>query len=416
MSASPIAVTEDLVVVRGPALLSDAAAPLDLAGHRERHGRPALLDAAALTAMTEAAAVRGRGGAGFPFARKLRVAADHRRRTRRPVVVVNASEGEPASAKDAALATTAPHLVLDGAAVTAHALGAREVHVVLPGDRPRARALLAAAVAERDDDRLDWHLQVAEPHFVAGQSAAVLELLAGRPGLPVTSAQPAAVSGHRRRPTLLSNAETWAHVGLLALEGLRPTLARGTPDEPGTTLLTVHAPGRPVTVREVEHGTPLVAVLPSHAAGRPVLVGGFHGTWATWETIRSATVSAPGLRGRGVALGAGVVVVPDHAECVLRLTERIVGHLAGQSAGRCGPCFNGLPALARAVAGLHAGDAAAHAEAERLSGVVTGRGACAHPDGTARLVGSLLRALPEEVDAHLAGGCTGRRDLRVVAS
>lgn len=416
MTASPVAITEDLTIVPGPALLRDVDEPLDLAGHRTRNGALPRMDVDTLVTLAEAAGVRGRGGAGFPFARKLRATAEHRGRTRRPVVVVNASEGEPASAKDAALAMVAPHLVLDGAAVTARALDAREVHVVVPGDRPRARALLTAAVAERDDDRLTWHVHVAAPRFVAGQAHAVLELLAGRAGLPVTAWQPAAISGHRGRPTLLSNAETWAHIGLLALEGLRPTLSRGTLAEPGTTLLTVHALGRPVTVREVEHGTLLTDALGARAAGSPVLIGGFHGTWATWASLRTARVSASGLRAQGIGLGAGVLIAPGRAACTLELTEQIVDHLAAQSARRCGPCFNGLPALADAVRGIRAGTPGARGEAARISGVVAGRGACAHPDGTVRLVASLLEVLADEVDAHEQGACRGETGPREVAS
>ena len=122
-----------------------------------------------------------------------------------------------------------------------------DVHVVLPGDRPRTRGLLAEAVAARTDRDLRWQTHTASPVFVAGQARAVIELIEGREGLPVTSWVPEAVAGVRGRPTLLSNAETWAHVGLLALEGLAPTLARGTREEPGTTLLTVSAPGLPPT-------------------------------------------------------------------------------------------------------------------------------------------------------------------------
>lgn len=414
MNASPLPVTERLRISPGPALLRDAGAPPDnLIAHRGRHGTPLHLDVEALASLAEAAGVRGRGGAGFPFARKLRTAAQHAHVGRRPVVVVNASEGEPASAKDAALSRVAPHLVLDGAVTAARALGAREVHVVVPEDRPLARAQLATAVAERGDARVDWRVHVAPPRFVAGQARAVLELLAGRPGLPVTSWQPEAIRGHRRRPTLLSNAETWAHVGLLATEGLAATLGRGTVAEPGTTLLTVHGPAATPHVVEVEHGTPLGTVLgtvlgtllPAGTLGGPVLLGGFHGTWAGPEAVATARVSASGLREQGLALGAGVVIALGDDECPVELTARIVTHLAAQSAGRCGPCFNGLPALARAVTDLAAGHRGARGDVERLSGLVAGRGACAHPDGTTRLVASLMTALPAEVGAHERRAC-----------
>lgn len=416
MKRSLLEITEDLAISPGPGLLRHAAAPLDLAAHRTHYGDLPQLDLVDLLALVDAARVRGRGGAGFPFGRKLRAAADHAGAVRRPVVVINASEGEPASAKDAALAEVAPHLVLDGAAVAAGALGARDIHVVVPGDRPRARAFLTEAVRERTDRRLKWHVHVAEPRFVAGQARAVLELMAGRPGLPVTAWKPEAMDGHRGRPTLLSNAETWAHVGRLALVGLRTALTEGTTDEPGTTLLTIHAPGRPVSVVEVEHGARLVDVLPASARGGPVLIGGFHGTWATWDTIASSRVSASHLKERGATLGAGAVICLGPDGCALEVTAQVVAHLAGQSARRCGPCLNGLPALSKAVTGLLDGTPGSRGEAERLAGVVTGRGACAHPDGTARLVSSLLGALGSEVDAHAERACTGGTTLREVAS
>ena len=93
-------------------------------------------------------ALRGRGGAAFPFATKLR-RWPRARRSRRPVIVVNLSEGESASSKDAALSLTRPHLVLDGAVATARALGAREIHVVLPAERAFAGRRMREAVAER---------------------------------------------------------------------------------------------------------------------------------------------------------------------------------------------------------------------------------------------------------------------------
>ena len=141
-----------------------------------------------------------------------------------------------------------------------------------------------------------------------------------------------------------------------------------------------------------------------------MLVGGFHGSWATWPTLQAARVSVPGMAALGVPLGAGVLVDPGQ-ECPVAFTSRVVDYLAGQSARRCGPCRNGLPALAGAVraaadgvagvAGVADGEPAA-----RLAALVTGRGACAHPDGTARLVRSMLTVLADELAAHAAGRCS----------
>ncbi|WP_083707379.1 NADH-ubiquinone oxidoreductase-F iron-sulfur binding region domain-containing protein [Intrasporangium flavum] len=410
----------DLFVHEGPLLLRHLGAPADLASHRARSGPLPTPDLPALVTLLSDAAVRGRGGAGFPLVRKLTTAARGRRRA---VVVVNAAEGEPDSGKDSALLRTTPHLVLDGAAVLARALGAREVHVVTGIDRADTTRSARAALAERDDRRLRWSHRAAAARFVSGQARAVVELLEGRDGLPVTAWEPAAVRGLHGRPTLLSNAETFAHVAVLVREGPGAYASLGTADEPGTTLLTVSGrlptagtptddrvrvdsdPGPQARVIEVAHGTPFSHLLhPAELAG-PVLLGGFHGTWVEGHVLADLPVSAAGLRRRGLTLGAGVVLPLGARACPVRATAAVTAYLAGESAGRCGPCVNGLPALADAIRCLADGEDT-RPRLHELCGVLPGRGACAHPDGTTRVVRTLLAHLGRHVHAHLSGRCS----------
>ena len=123
------------------------------------------------------------------------------------------------------------------------------------------------------------------------------------------------------------------------------------------------------------------------------------------DRLATAPLSVARLRDMGVALGAGVVHLPPAEHCPVRCTAEIIGVLAAESAGRCGPCRFGLPALGAAVARLAAGRADP-SEVERLAALVTGRGACAHPDGTVRLVRSLLDVARDEVQNHAAGRCS----------
>ena len=393
------------VVLPGPVLLEGISAGPGLAAHRRRFGRVPAPVADELIALAREVNLRGRGGAGFPAAIKLASAA-----RRKAVVVVNASEGEPASHKDAVLLVLAPHVVLDGAAAVAHALKTREVHVVVPSEPASARSGVEKALGERVDsgEGLRWELHSAEPWFVAGQAQAVLQLLAGKKNLPVTAWQPEAVSGHKRRPTLLSNAETFAHLGHLARVGANGYAAFGTPAEPGTTLVTLRGDGGDPEVREVAFGTPLADVLTHPEMAQPLLIGGYHGTWLTPAQLPGLTVSRREMTAAGATLGAGVLLPLAEGLCPLKRTEAIVDYLAGQSARRCGPCFNGLPAMAEAVRDLvhRAGPVA---PVEELCGLVAGRGACAHPDATARLVTSMLTSFPEEVDAHAMGDCPAAR-------
>ena len=403
MNAPPVPYPDEIRVHPGPALLAGIERGPSLTAHLQQYGDLAWVDVDTLLELVNGVALRGRGGAAFPFARKLETVAGRARRSRRPVVVVNLSEGESASSKDAALALTRPHLVLDGAVATARALGATEIHVVLPAERAFAGRRMREAVAERSGGP-PLLLHTAEPRFVAGQSTAVIELISGRPNLPVTSWRPDAVSGLDGRPTLLSNGETWAHVGLLVLQGGASFRRLGNAAEPGTALLTVTGSHRLPHVHEVEYGARLRDVLPDDAAGAPALIGGFHGSWAAWPTVANARVSVPGMRLLGVPLGAGVVHAPGPSVCPLALSARIVAYLAGQSAGRCGPCLNGLPALSAAMDRVTNGHGG-RARLEELAQLVVRRGACAHPDGTVRLVRSVFAALPGEVSAHAAGGC-----------
>jgi len=393
----------DLVVAVGPRLLRGVATGPSLAEHRALWDEPRPVDAAELASRTERAGLRGRGGAGFPFSRKLMTAVESGRRRS---VVVNAAEGEPGSAKDSALMLTAPHLVLDGADVVAGALDCSTVTVVVPRERAAVGESLARAVEERRGD-VAYEVQATGGTFVGGQARAVIELLEGRENLPVTTWAPEAVSGVKGRPTLLSNAETFAQVGAICALGVNAYLAEGLPEEPGTTLLTVAGDSPGGVVLEVPFGVELARVLAycGYGGDGPVLMGGYHGAWLPAEEVRRRRVSAPDLASAGAAIGAGVVLPLDPSTCPVQITASIVTYLAAHSARRCGPCRNGLPALAETLGELAGSNLVSSTRAKELVALVTGRGACAHPDGTARLVRSLFRAFPTEVAAHERGRC-----------
>ncbi len=397
----------DISVVAGLRLLAGVREGPGLAAHRRLWRRPERLTTTELIELTRALDVRGRGGAGFPFARKLETTVQSGKRG--ASVVVNAAEGEPGSAKDSALLLTAPHLVLDGAALVARALDVTTVHVVVAGERPAAAAAIESAIGEVESG-IGFTVHATSGGFVGGQARAVLELLSGRPNLPVTAWTPEAVNGLRGRPTLLSNAETFAQVAVAAALGVDEYTRYGTAEQPGTTLVTVGGDGSSGVVLEVPFGVSLAEVL-EHCGfdpGAPLVVGGYHGTWLAAADVGSRRIARADLAAAGATIGAGVLLPVDRGACPVTLTARVVAYLAGQSARRCGPCLNGLPALADACTALATGHAGPEVmtRIDSLVGVLPGRGACAHPDGTVRLVRSLVKVFPYEVEAHVHGGCS----------
>jgi len=173
------------------------------------------------------------------------------------VVVVNGTEGEPTSAKDALLLTRAPHLVLDGAVLAAAAIGASEIHVTA---HAHALPVLAAALRERRE-RADIHLTARATGYVAGEETAVLAHLEGRPALPRLTPPLPAQRGYRRRPTLVQNVETVARMALIARHGADWFRSAGTLERRGTMLATVSAAVRAPGVYEVEPGIPFERLL-----------------------------------------------------------------------------------------------------------------------------------------------------------
>jgi NADH:ubiquinone oxidoreductase subunit F (NADH-binding) len=363
------------------------------------------LDARQLVALVEEAGLTGRGGAGFPTARKLLGVAGHV-----PVVLGNAMEGEPLSSKDAVLLSRSPGLVIDGLSLVGAALGARRVLLATGPEVPSGAAREAAR-----NTRVE--VLPLTGGFVAGQESALVNQVNGRAGLPSDGLVPVYRRGVDGRPTVVLNAETLAQVALIARYGADWFRTLGTPADPGTFLTSITGSTSTVVahpgVLEVARGVPLRAALA--AAGTDfdqvaaVLVGGYHGAWVPGSQLDALLTRADLARFDAVP-GAGIVHVLDRAMCPLELSATVARYLAGQSARQCGPCVNGLPRMSQTLQQLAVPGAPAElvAEVDRLRRLVHGRGACAHPDGTARFVASTMRIFAEHVEDHLRGECHAR--------
>lgn len=363
----------------------------------------------ALLAEIDASGLRGRGGAGFPTARKLRAIA-----LRDGVIVVNGTEGEPASRKDRMLACTAPHQVIDGAVLAAHASRARQVHICVSRSAPETARALRFALAERgsDDRRVKVDVHEAPEHFVVGEETALVHWLNGSEALPTGRRVRMTERGVGGRPTAILNAETAANLASIVARGAGWFRSRGTDDEPGTRLATVTRPDRSMQVVEVEVGVPLADVLAAAGGSidrdAPVLVGGYFGAWIDGSEALSVDFSDAALRPLGASIGAGVVVPLPRAVCGWCETVRLLRWMAGESSYQCGVCVNGLPALASAADAVSRGiDASANvARLVRWAGQIDHRGGCGLPDGAVRLLHSALRVHADLIDAHTRSrGC-----------
>jgi NADH:ubiquinone oxidoreductase subunit F (NADH-binding) len=406
-----------------PRLLpSNGAFPVGLRAHLHRHGPlPRFGGPGPLTREVADAGLTGRGGAAFPTHRKLAAVAGY---GAPPVVIGNGAEGEPASNKDKSLLWLSPHLVLDGLQLAAEAVGSAAVGLYVHRN-PRLHGRLREAIAERRAAGIDAaHVELVEapPRFLAGEESALASVTSGGQALPRFKPPRASQRGVADRPTLVQNVETLAHLALIARYGARWFREAGTEAEPGSMLATVHLADGSSNVVEVPLGTAVADLLRLRPGGHPgpavasaagevqaVLAGGYHGAWLPAGTAATLPLANAALRPLGAAVGAGVLAALPAGSCGIAETARVARYLALESAGQCGPCFNGLPRIAAALTDL-AGPGPSHtrlAELQRWAGLVEGRGACHHPDGTTRFVRSALRVFAPEIEAHRRGRCAG---------
>lgn len=366
---------------------------LSLDEHRSVHGALELgMRGRDLISLVARSGITGRGGAAFPVARKLDAVGSARGRV---VVVANGAEGEPPSGKDVVLLSYTPHLVLDGLLVAARAVGAREA-VVAVSSRTAAAAV-DAALAERRDPIAVRRVLVPD-RFVAGEETALAQFLGGKAALPTYGARPF------ERGMLMQNVETLAHLALIARHGDDWFREAGTPEEPGTALFTLSGAMRHPGVFELPLGMPLQELV-RQAGGateelQAYLVGGYFGSWIAATGADDIPLSDAGLSRVGASLGARAIVALPRRACGIAESARVARYLAGESAGQCGPCVHGLAAIADDLETLARAKPVDLERLRRRLGVVSGRGACRHPDGAVRFVASALDVFAGEVDRH----------------
>jgi NADH:ubiquinone oxidoreductase subunit F (NADH-binding) len=433
VSSSPSAVTEAAPGAPGqvPATLPRLLAgippqgAMELEEHVDRHGQlPGLAGrgrahdrerAGALIDEIERSGLLGRGGAAFPAATKMRAVAGARGRA---IVVVNGVEREPASLKDRTLMEMLPHLVLDGAILAARAVDADEVLVCVCESARGSLQSVALAIEERERfpgslgpgraPRL--RLETVPAHFVAGEESALVSHLGGGPAKPTFTPPRPFERGVRRRPTLINNTETLAHVALIARHGAPWFRQLGTAGQPGSALVTLSGPVANPGVYEIEHGASLTSLIAAaggaSARVHGALMGGYAGSWIGAERLHGVGLSNEHLAPHGASLGAGVVVLLSEEACPVAETARVARWLAGESAGQCGPCVHGLDSLAATIEDIAEGAAPRRAtlRVERLASLVSRRGACGHPDGAVNFILSALESFAADFAEHARHG------------
>jgi NADH-quinone oxidoreductase subunit F len=388
------------------------------------------------------AGLRGRGGAGFPTATKMRSVRDAGGRHR--YAVANGAEGEPGTFKDRAILRANPYQVVEGLAIAARAVEAVEVFIALKASFERERARVLDAVTAMEQAGLLGDLSVGivggPEEYLYGEEKALLEVIEGNDPLPRwlppylhglfatapqlgwTGHDPEAghAGAHESNPTLVNNVETLANVPHILVHGADWFRAKGTRESPGTVVCTVVGDVDRPGVTEVELGTPLREVLDGHGAFRPgrtvkAVLPGVTNAVLT-ESQLDTPCSYEGFASAGSGLGAAGFIVYDDTTCMVDVAALLARFLWVESCGQCPPCKLGTGEITRAlddIAGGRGDDNSLELVNHWLDVVADGN-RCFLPVEAQQMVGSILRVFPADVDVHLVGSCPSSRvDLEV---
>ena len=332
---------------RADVLLGGTLAPGAVLAAAVARSPQALLDEVARSGL------RGRGGAGFPVARKWTLCRDAPGDLR--VVVCNADEGEPGTFKDRVLLSRHADAVFDGMAVAARAIGASQGWLYLRGEYAFLLPHLEAVLAQRRrDGRLgpsiagmagfdfDIGIHVGAGAYVCGEESALLESLEGRRGTPRIRPPFPVESGYLGRPTIVNNVETFCAVAHAVLHGGETWAAIGTAQSTGTRIHSVSGDCERPGLYEYPLGTPVQQVLDDCGARHPqaVQVGGPSGTCVPAHAFarRLAFEDVP---------TAGAFMVFDHSRDLFEVARHFARFFAHESCGLCTPCRVGTELVVR---------------------------------------------------------------------
>jgi NADH-quinone oxidoreductase subunit F len=364
-----------------------------------------------------ASGLRGRGGTWCPLGEKWDLALG---RDGQRFVIANGAEVEPGSLKDRRLLSDHPHLVVEGALLSAFAIESDEIIFYLSAES--ATHPLDVALEEARWAHLLAGVEVvtfdAPSNYVAGEASAAVEFIERGLAEPRFKPPEVAVWGLQGQATVVSNIETLAHLPLIAAHGAEWFREVGTEPFPGTMLLTLPPETRRPGVHEVPLGSFLDEVINEVGGGlsdgpaRGVQVGGVGSGWIGGDY--HVPLEPEALAARGSALGCGAVRVLPEDHCAVDAVTEAAAFLARESCGKCPPCRLGSQRLARALTAVREGAGVGETLTEALNEAAKAfdRGACDLSNYLTPPVVSAMRLFPEDFETHLTGRPCRRRHPR----
>ncbi len=370
-------------------------------------------------ATVKESSLRGRGGAGFPTG--LKWSFMPRAFPGQKYLVCNSDEGEPGTCKDRDILHYNPHIVIEGMAIAAYAMGISVGYNYIHGEifQSYARfeeALDEARAAGMLGDRImgsGFSFQLHAAHgfgaYICGEETALLESLEGKKGQPRFKPPFPASFGLYGKPTTINNTETFAAVPWIIRHGGQAYLACGKPNNGGTKIYSVSGDVALPGNYEIPMGTPFSRLLELAGGVRggrklkAVIPGGSSSPVLPADIMMACTMDYDSIAKAGSMLGSGAVIVMDETRCMVKALQRLSYFYMHESCGQCTPCREGTGWLSRMVDRVENGQGRP-SDMDLLDSVadnIQGRTICALGDAAAMPVRAMIKHYRHEFEYHV---------------
>ena len=365
-------------------------------------------------------ALRGRGGAGFPTG--LKWSFMPRQFPGQKYLVCNSDEGEPGTCKDRDILMYNPHIVIEGMAIAAYAMGITVGYNYIHGEIFQVYERFEAALEEAraagllGDNILgsNFSFQLHAHHgfgaYICGEETALLESLEGKKGQPRFKPPFPASFGLYGKPTTINNTETFAAVPWIIRNGGQAYLACGKPNNGGTKIFSISGDVERPGNYEIPMGTPFAKLLELAGGVRggrqlkAVIPGGSSAPVLPANIIMECTMDYDSIAKAGSMLGSGAVIVMDETRCMVKSLQRLSYFYMHESCGQCTPCREGTGWLSRVVDRIENGQGRPE-DMDLLDNVaenIQGRTICALGDAAAMPVRAMIKHFRHEFEHHVA--------------
>lgn len=298
--------------------------------------------------------LRGRGGAGFPTWMKWQFCRDSEADEK--YIICNADEGDPGAFMNRSLLESDPHSVLEGLAIAAYTIGAKEGYIYCRAEYPLALSRLKNAISQMKEHgflgqnimksgyNFDIKIKEGAGAFVCGEETALIASIEGKRGMPRTRPPFPTTSGLWGKPTVINNVETMASVSFIMQEGPEQFVEHGTKESKGTKTFSLVGNVRNTGLIEVPLGTTLREVIfdigggiPGNRLFKAVQVGGPSGGCLP-EKFIDTPIDYDSLSMAGAIMGSGGLVIMDSRTCMVEVARYFLEFIQNESCGKCVPC------------------------------------------------------------------------------